>query len=299
MRKELEVLLSSVILPLLSILIPWRYCVRFFWYVAKNNSLHQNQVNASLAVASKYLNISEPESWLHRARFHLLIDQADYFLSCFRTKRWMLRNLAVSDGNVLNNCNSNTLFITFHWGQGFYALNYLKQHGFTASWLHLPAAKQLELGNYVAGFMGRLRIRQVGRLAGAKPIAVQGSIAKMYTRLIENKQAVMAMPDVPLQHGSSFISVQLLGKPAILPAGLIKMAARENIAVCIYTIKIDQTTGLRKLSFSKPVCEQNHQILAQNLADHLTKTIEADSAAWYMWPQADSFFSNHSLPTSP
>ena len=299
MRREWAVLLSSVILPMLATLVPWRYCVRLFWQLARVKILYRDQVMASLVGARTCLDIGDELGWKRRARFHLLIDTADYFLSRFRTRRWMLKNLTVSGEHFLDSCKPDTLFITFHWGQGFYALNFLEKRGFNLSWLHAPVPGKLQLGSYVSGLMGRLRIKQVGRLAGTEPIPVQGSIEKMRTRLVEKKQPVMAMPDAPLQPGQSFVSVKLLGRRARLPAGLIKMAAREKITLCVYTISIDQETGLRNLRFNAPVCEDSPDILAQYLADRLSEAVERDSSAWYVWPHAGGFFRSAINPDKP
>lgn len=288
---EVRALLELVVIPILGSLLPGKVCHFIYSWLAGCDWLYRDQVAQAGAYAQRYQAIPDIQKWSRQARFHLLIDQLDGWQTRLRGNGWLYNNVKVVNSQCLAGQEPGILFVTFHWGQGFWALKWLNNAGYNLAWLHAPVPQKLDWGGIVAGLVGRLRIAQVGRLAGAEPIAVQGSIEKMRARLVEKKQPVLAMPDAPLQEGRSSIAVRLLNREAKLPAGLIKMAAREAIPVCVYTIKIDQKTGRRNLRFNEPVREKNPEILAQYLADRLTEAVEEDSSAWYVWPHAGGFFS--------
>jgi len=286
--RELRALIERVLVPMLAALLPWRLCARLFWFLAAREFLYRSEVDHAFRFADEYL--AADKEWKRRARFHLLVDNADYFLSLTRGRAWMRRYLRVDGADHLDAAPGAILLVTFHWGQGFWALRYLRDRGFPAAWLHAPVAARLRWGEYVSGFMGRLRIRQVGRLSGASPIPVGGSVEAMRERLLGEKLPVMAMPDAPLREGQRTLSVQLLERPARIAGGVISMAAADNIPVFAYTMRVDPQTGVRHLVIGPAIEYDDAASLAQGLADVLSRAVSDDPAAWYVWPFARTFF---------
>jgi len=288
-RAELRAALERALLPALAAILPWPCTARLYWQLARAGFLYRAEVESAWQHARRVL---PPDLlWKRRARYHLLVDNADYFLSRSRGPRWMRRYLRVSGGENLDSAVNPALFVTFHWGQGFWALRYLRDRGFAAAWLHAPVPARLEPGGCIAGLMGRRRIRQVGRLSGAEPIPVGGSIAAMRERL-QQGLSVMAMPDAPLRPGQRELAVELLGRPAHIAAGVITMAAADRIPVYAYTVRADPRTGRRHLAIAPALVADDPALLAQRLADVLSQAVQDDPAAWYVWPFAEGFFRN-------
>ena len=290
LTRELRAALERVLLPGLAAVLPWSWCARLFWQLARAEPLYRGEVDAAWEHARHYLP-TDP-LWKRRARFHLLVDNADYFLSLVRGRRWMERHIRVTGSENLHAGVNAMLLVTFHWGQGFWALRWLRERGQPAAWLHAPVASRLRPGEYVSGLMGRLRIRQVGRLSGARPIPVGGSIAAMRERLQQAGLPVMAMPDAPLRPGQRTLAVELLGRPARIAAGVITMAAQEGVPVQAYTMRVDPRTGKRHLAIGPRLVESDPAVLAQALADVLSGAIREDPSAWYVWAFAGGFFAD-------
>ena len=289
LRRELRASLERVLLPALAAMLPWRWCARLFWQIARAPWLYRADVEAAWVRAGQYAELPPDPQWKRRARFHLLVDNADYFLSLTRGPRWLRRHVRVSGSENLPEGVNPILLVTFHWGQGFWALRYLRDRGLPAAWLHAPVPHRLRVGEYVGGLMGRLRIRQVGRLAGAAPIPVGGSVAAMRERL-RRGLPVMAMPDAPIRPGQRTLAVELLGRPAHIAAGVITMAADDGMPVHAYTMRADPLSGRRELAIGPALRGEDPAALAQALADALSAAIREDPAAWYVWPHADGFF---------
>ncbi len=288
LRRELRAALERILLPGLAAVLPWWLCARLFWQLARAEFLYRSEVGQAWNHAREYLPLDT--DWRRRARFHLLVDNADYFLSLCRGRRWMARYIHVVGAENLEAGVNPILLVTFHWGQGFWALRHFRDAGLPAAWLHAPVAARLRAGEYLGGFMGRCRIRQVERLSGAEPIPVGGSIAAMRERLLRSRLPVMAMPDAPLRPGQRTLAVDLLGRPAQIAAGVIAMAAADGIPVHAYTMRADPRTGRRRLVISPAIVGADASALAQQLADVLSGAIGDDSAAWYVWPFAEGFF---------
>lgn len=286
--RELQAALERVLLPGLAAVLPWPWCARLYWQLARAGFLYRGEVDAAWEQARRYL-AADPQ-WRRRARFHLLVDNADYFLSRCRGRGWLQRHVRVSGAENLAGGVNAMLLVTFHWGQGFWALRWLREHGLPAAWLHAPVPHRLRFGEYVGGLMGRLRIRQVGRLAGAAPIPVGGSVAAMRDRLRKGLP-VMAMPDAPIRPGQRTLAVELLGRPARIAAGVIRMAAEDRVPVHAYLMRVDPRSGRRHLAIGPRLPAGDAAQLAQALADVLSGAIREDPAAWYVWAHADGFFS--------
>jgi len=290
LKTELKALVVLIVLPALSLLLPWTRCNKLFWKIARLNWLYSDRVDLAYEKASIYIKRPEPESWKRKARYHLLVENSDYFLTLSKGSKGRDKYLEIK-GDSLVGQSRDVLFVTFHWGQGFWALDYLKSEGFRPAWLYLPVEESPAWGNIMANIMGRLRVKQVERLAGVPPIATGNSIAKMKRRLKSERDAVLAMPDAPIKNKGSSIPVKLLDEEARLPAGVIRMAAEEQLDVYAYTIRVNAYSGKRVMQIHGPLLYENVGKLAQSLATLLESAIKDDSAAWYMWPYVDSFFS--------
>lgn len=289
-RREIKafgelLLIASIVLPL-----PWPWAFRALRFFTRFSWLRgQYDQDACRAAATFGLPAQHQQARL--ISLHRLVDMADYFLTLKYGQGWMRRHLRVT-GDPLPDPSSLAapLFVTFHYGQGFWALRYFRERGFPLAWLHLPPAARAPLGEKVAAWMGRRRIARVSRLCGARAIAVGGSVERMRERLLGAQQPVMAMPDAPLQPGQSRIAVRLLERAACLPAGTIRMAVQARVPVIIYSIRVDHHSGQRQLRIQGPIIGQTQEGLAQVLADHLQAALLADPSAWHMWPWAYSFF---------
>lgn len=273
----------------LSLLLPWKVCFRSLRFLTRYEFFQGDYARPAYdALKGCFPWVDQVQ--LRLIALHRLIDAADYFLTLKYRTRWLAKYCDVTGIKNKGLRSKACLFITFHYGQGFWALRYLNNEGFPLGWLHAPPPLRAPLGQKFAGWMGRRRIRQVARLCGAAPIPVGGSVARMRARLLEEGLPVMAMPDAPLQPGQSSLPVTFLGRPARIPAGTIRMAVQIGAPVVVYTMVVDPVDGRRHLRFEAPLQEPTAEALAQRLCDHLQSAIERDPTAWHVWPWADGFF---------
>lgn len=222
---------------------------------------------------------------------HQLVDQADYYLSRKYGTDWLLKNLKV-EGQRPATGDQAPLFMTLHYGQGFWAIRYFNEcWQLPLAWLHLPPPLKGTFGEYLATRHAQRRIRQVERLAGAAAIPTGGSVARMRERLCVEQQPVLVMPDVPPNPEQEMVSVQLLGRVAYLPVGALSLAVRHRLPVYIYTVHLQRHNGQRLLRLHGPYCCVEAQELADQVASILEEAIIQDPCAWHLWPHFERFYS--------
>lgn len=285
---EVRVAVELVSVAGLVLLLPWPLAFRGLRWLTRFE-LFQGGGQQDAAAALRRWWGPSPHA-VRLLALNRLVDVADYFLTLKCGRGWMRRYLHLS-GDPLPAPGSLAapVLVTFHYGQGFWALPLLRDQGYPVAWLHAPPPARAPLGQKLAGWMGRRRIAQVARLCGAPAIAVGGSVGRMRRRLLEEGRPVMIMPDAPLQPGQSFLPVTLLGRNARLPAGAIRMAAETGVPVVIYTIMVDPQTGHRHMRIEGPVRGLDSAALAQRLADHLQAAIAQRPEGWHVWPWAATF----------
>lgn len=300
LRGELQTLALHGALLLVVVLLPERLHFRAFRALAW---LHPwlLQVEAARAGLQSFMpeEIGCPATVARRIALHQLIAYADFYLIVFYGERWFARNVVV-DSSLLPVAthDKGPLFFTPHYGQGVWAMYYLKQQGMPLTRLHAPPPAQNPLGQRIAGWLGHWRTRQLEKLTGVASIAVGGggSIERMRKRLCDEHMPVLAMPDAPVTPQQRYIPVQLLGKPGAFAHGVIALAIREGIPVYIYTMVLDLHSGQRQLRLQGPFRENDKQQLAQRLADISTLAIKQDPYAWHLWPWLESILRESDLP---
>lgn len=287
--RELAVAFELLCVAALTLLLPWPLAFRGLRWLTRFALFQGDAAVPGARQMAGWLG-GEPAHAVRLQALHRLVDVADYFLTRKYGDGWMRRYLHVHgeplpapDGGVA------PMLVTFHYGQGFWALRWLRQAGYPVAWLHAPPPAMAPLGEKLAAWMGRRRIVQVGRLCGAPTIAVGGSIARMRRRLLEEGRPVMVMPDAPLQPGQSWLPVSLLGREARLPAGAIRMAAQDGVAVLVYSIVVDPRDGHRHLHLEGPLVGLDATALAQRLAAHLQRALQRQPEAWHVWAWASTF----------
>ena len=227
-----------------------------------------------------------------------LLDYLDCYLSLFRGKRWVANNICYRGPDLTAIAQSGPgLFFTLHYGQGIWALKKFKLNNIALAWLYLgvPKLADTQFGNYLFTLMLKFRVKQIEKITQAKPIPTGGSVSVMQERLIQQKSFVMVMPDAPLSPEQSSVPVQLLGRKARIAKGSLALAVREGVPVYLYTIAYNAHTKKRALNLQGPFFYENEQLLAQALADILSKALVENPCNWYLWEWVDSFFINDEI----
>lgn len=294
LRREIRDLIELVLIPGLAAILPWPWCFAIFKRLARVRWLYGAACNQALAQAQERGQVapSDASLWLATRRLVTLVDHADHYLAVTRSDNWMQRHLQVQ--GQWPSPNSPGIFCTFHWGAGMWGLRHahsvgLQGHALVAAMEGDPFAGRRVLHWYV-----RARTRSVGRALGRAPLVVSGNLRPVIQALRRNEQ-VLAAVDVPSDQVDSSIEITLLGMPARMPKGLLRLAVSQAIPVTVYVTGIDIHTGQRSLCITSLGVWQDLDALASAVFSHLEMALQEKSAAWHFWGEAPRFFKMPSI----
>ena len=132
--------------------------------------LYEGAAQASLRQYSADASTSTPRPASRDYRFAQLIDHVDLY--------WALTRPTLSArpprGATPVPADRPLIVVSFHYGQGLFALRWLRAQGRPPRFVSVPSTREAP-GALVEFLYGRLRIRVVERLAGAPPIFLGGA----------------------------------------------------------------------------------------------------------------------------
>src|SRR5512140_3624237 len=109
-------------------------------------------------------------------------------------------------------------------------------------------------------------------------------------RVLHNEEQLLAVVDVPADQVAASQPVQILGLPARLPTGLLRLAVERKIPVSVYVTGIRMETGQRFLRIRQLGVPKDLDALVATLAADLDRLIREDPPAWHFWSEAERFF---------
>lgn len=292
MLKEFKQLLGHTLLASIVLLLPWalayavlRFSTRFGFGKTEFESAAVANMQRFGYAANTYLSIRQ-------IRLHRLIDLADFYKSRWMTQSWLRRYWRVS-GAPLPDAQQHpaVLFVTFHYGAGFWALRYFQQHQLSMAALYRPPPRP-KIGERFDYYFFWWRLRSIFRLTGTKPIRVgdqKSELSALVRRLLQARLPVGVMPDIPTAVDQAVVA-DILQHKIYFATALLRLAVKKNIPIVLYTSVLDLTDGGRNVHLQVLDEHTSVEDLAQVLADCLAAAIEKDPTAWHLWPWAHEIF---------
>lgn len=288
LRTELQDLLELVLLPGLAAILPWHWCFLVFKRLARLRCLYQKPCDTALQQARKRgWAGSDEDHWLWVRRLVTLVDHADHYIGLSRSDEWMRRHLRVE--GAWPSPNAAVLLLTFHWGAGYWGLRHGAAHGFQPHALVASLASQAYQGRTVMSWYARSRHAHVARTLGSPTIDVARHL-KQVIRALRSDHSLLGVIDVPADEAVASISVELLGMPACMPRGLLRLAVDSQVPVVLYITGLDVRTGARFLRIKQLGVYNTVEDLAAIAFGELSQAIREDPPAWHFWSIAERFF---------
>jgi phosphatidylinositol dimannoside acyltransferase len=287
LRRELRDLVEVVLVPALAAVLPWPLAFALFRRLAQWRRLYWAPGQRALDEAQKRGWVAQPGDWLRDRKLTTIVDHADHYLARTRSDRWMDRYLDV-DGQWPAPGQAG-IALTFHWGAGMWGLRSAARTGLK---LHpLVAAPE---GAHLAGrtVMQRYVGARNGSVASALKCPVIDVSAGMRgaVRALQNNEQLLAVVDVPADQVAASQPVQILGLPARLPTGLLRLAVERKIPVFVYVTGIHMQSGRRFLRIRQLGVPSGVDALVATLSGELDQLIRECPPAWHFWSEAERFF---------
>ena len=299
-KENIKDLLEFILVPGLAALLPWPLCFRLFRLLTKWPGLYNQSVEAMLIGARDMGYMKNEQQWARDYRLQMLVDQADLYLSRFRSDGWLDRHFQARGDVWPVQTDRSTMGITFHWGTGLLVFRYLRRQGIQAACVFRDPRKEQFPTRPIYQWYTRWRIREVERSGGCAAIFTGRKTITQLRETLKQNRAIIALLDIPPDGSMPGIPVQIFDQKAQFPRGLVRIATRKQLPVVGFTVALDRNTGMRILRTKGPLPNGKEQILMDSLAELFREAISRDPVAWYFWPFARSFFisSSHS-PESP
>lgn len=287
-RVEARDLVELVLLPGLAAVLPWPLCFRLFRRLSRWGWPYRAACEAAWREASARGQAGgDAVDWLAARRLVTLVDHADYYLGRFRGDGWMRRHLEV-DG-AWPPADEAAVLCTFHWGAGMWGLRHAAAAGLRAHALVAPLSGDHFRGRTVLGWYARARTAEVARALGQPTLDVSASLRPAIRALRAGEQ-VLAAVDVPSDQVSASEPISLLGMPARVPRGLLRLAVDQRAPVTVYVTGIRRADGRRFLRIRQlPPASDTGALIGEVFA-LLEQVIEEDRPAWHFWSEAPRFF---------
>lgn len=286
--------LELFLLPGAIALLPWRLGHRVARVVSRWPWLYREVVAAATTAAQAYGCCDDARAFAREQRYERLVDHIDLQLSRTRSDRFLARHVELlgawppGDGPVLA--------LTFHWGGGHWGIRSLAATGRRVACLSAPFETQPPRGLSVALRYGYSRLAEVERVAGAKLIYA-GTNARPFYRALKRGESLLALIDVPPGEVGGAHPVTLLGRPAVLPSGLLKLAQSTQLPVVMFAVEVDRASGRRRVHVSEAFRVDDRDEAMQRVAAELERLLRLRPAAWQFWPIAHAFFPTPDLPS--
>ena len=303
------------IVPMLAILLPWRWVWRLYQRYLPASSLFAEPADRAWrglqtvgpAITSQ-LNLIDQLTFRLRHQLTRLLDHVDVYLALFRPKFWIRRYARLSGswpasaeknraqetqtGLLTNSSHGAFLALTFHWGCGLWALWQLRQQGICAHFLSIRVSRADFANRPVEYRYAQLRLWLVQRLTKAEVIYTQGAAEKIM-QCWQRGEAVIAVMDVPgrgigRHHGTQVMNVA--GRPFHWPLGLPALAVQQQIPVLFFAGHIDWATGCRTIEVGAARVYTDTITCIEQLAETFSTLLQADPAAWHLAEFSGAFW---------
>ena len=289
LRRETRDLLELVLVPGLAAILPWPLCFRLFRRLCRSDFLYRELTWRAFEQADARGWVQgDPVQWRQSRRLVSLIDHADYYLASTRSDRWMARHMQVSGKWPQTPCDA-ALLCTFHWGAGMWALRSVRAAGLHAHALTAPHRREDFAGRRVQFWYYSRRLQSITTALGRESI----EISRMPRRILEtlaHGEQILALVDIAVDPDAALSAVQVLDRRALVPRGLLRLAAQKQIPLTLYLNGFRMSDGMRTLEITQLGVYDDAEALIEVVFAHLDQAIRRDPAAWHFWPSAAQFF---------
>jgi len=287
LRHELRDFVEVVLLPALAAVLPWSVAFAIFKRLARWSLLYRAPSRRALAEAQARGWVQDPVTWLRDRKLTTLVDHADHYLARTRSDRWMDRHLEV-DGQWPQ-AGQAFIALTFHWGAGMWGLRSAARAGLHGHMLVAALDSAHFAGHAVLHRYIRARTRSIA-LSLRRPFIDVATRMRLALRVLQHHEQLFAVVDVPADQVAASQPVEILGLPARLPTGLLRLAVERQIPVSVYVTGIDMDTGRRFLRIRSLGVATDVDALVATLAADLDRLIRENPPAWHFWSEAERFF---------
>lgn len=287
-KRELRDLLSLWLVPGLAALLPWHWCLRLYWWLARSRLLMREEVAGSRG-GRQFLGLPPGDAVFDRRfRFGFLLEHADVFRALGRGWRGLARTMPLQSAAGIE--ASGGLCFFFNFNQGLPALATLRSAGFDVYLVYRSLGARPPGVGYLRYAYMRLRLHMVAVVCGNQGIGTGGARERI-AQTIAGGGLVCVAADTPPRPGTGLVPVRFPGdRPAWWRSGVLKLALQLPGPRRSFTVKLDWDTRQRVLELTTLAPTERLSELVQTLNEEFLTTLERQGELWFYWPGPQGFF---------
>ena len=271
--------------PLSIAMLPWPIGFRVARFVARRRWFFEDSARAALGAAKSRLQVRDDADWLYRYRFTRLMDHADLYLSLTRSRAWM-EKCFVRHGEWP--AQKPVIGMTFHWGNGLFALRSLKYSTGPFAGVALAVDKALFRGRPVQYAYVKLRNWETARAIGGG-LNYTGGAARRFAAALRAGTSICGLFDVPPAPLVKARKADFLGGTAWFPRGAVRLAVAHRVSLVIFRSTVDPTSGKREIWIESPAAATDETVLFERAVRNLEEAVKMQPAAWHLWGALNAF----------
>lgn len=293
LRRELRDLLELVVIPGAAALLPWSAGFRVLRFISKRSWPYRGLGDDALRQIMVVQPPPDPQAWRAEYRLTQITELTDYWLSLFRSNRWLERHMRV-EGEWPE--RGPFIALGFVWGNaGFWCLRQLGTAGLKRALVYRPVEPEERASGWIRYHYFRARMRHFHRAAGGPGVPTGGAWERIQA-LIQEKHVIVVVADAPPVGAHSTLDIRLLGRPAQFRTGILRLVVESGVPVVVYSVRLDRDSGARILRIRDPIQPRDVEQLAVAAAAQLDRLLTEDSAGWAYWTGACGFFVDVQAP---
>jgi hypothetical protein len=261
--------------------LPWRAAYACYRRLARSPRMFGDAV-AAARIAPDYLPIADVDAFLHDVRTTYLLDVADLQLSRRQSLDWWPSHVAV-EGRWPR--AGAFIAVTFHYGTGLWLCRALRRSGHRSTFLSARFEREAFARRPLLHRYGMRRLAEVERIGG-EPITYRPGARRSMLDTLARGVPVVGLIDVPPRLAArGQHPVRLLGQPASLPDGLLRLAEEAQVPIVPCWVEIDFASGRRRVVIGEATPPGPAEAVLAELAALLDRLVRAQPAAWMFWQE--------------
>lgn len=236
------------------------------------------------------LPIKELELTMRRYFEVIFCDELDIFIYLLGFSDSFTQRLKIEGEENLKEAlkNSGGIFLSAHFGGGFWILPFLKDRGIKVHFFSADIKEENYPSKKSLYFYYRLRNWVVKKASGEMILYKKDGKEVLINSLKEGKWVIVLL-DVPPFLVKENIEVQFLNKRAWFPKGIISIAKEMNSPIFPFFSFLDKGR-YRRICFEKPFYVKDERECVKWCVRLIEERIIERPDHWHLWPFANQFF---------
>lgn len=287
-KRELRDLLSLWLVPGLAALLPWRWCLRLYWWLAGTGLLMREEVAGSRGGRAMLGLASDDRAFDRRFCFGFLLEHADLFRALGRGWRGLARTLPLRVS--ADDAPRAGLCFFFNFNQGLPALAALRAAGYQAHLVYRSLERRPAGVGWLRYAYMRLRLRMVARVCGNPGIGTGGARERIAATIAAGGLVCVAA-DTPPRPGTGLVPIRFPdGREAWWRSGVLKLALELPGARRCFQVRLDWDTRERTLELKRLAPTGELAVLTTQLNAEFAQALASQPELWFYWPAPQGFF---------